>query len=218
MGGRAGKSRKRLLIGSALGVGALAAPALFLPVNRRPLVYCPPVKQLPYDEAISQFRFRASASPDGIRPECADHLLEHGLPTEHVFVLLHGLSNCPAQFGKLGRQLFERGHNVVIPRLPYHGEKNSLASDWARLTAAEMLEAGNYGVNLARSLGGKVTIAGLSANGATVAWMAQNRSDLDRAVLLAPFSRPHDCQVGLWRRLNACSFGYPTCLCGGIPS
>jgi pimeloyl-ACP methyl ester carboxylesterase len=79
---------------------------------------------------------------------------------------------------------------VIIPRLPYHGEKNRLASEWARLTAAEMLEAGNRGANLARGLGNKVTVAGLSINGATVAWMAQNRSDLNRAVLLAPFFAP----------------------------
>jgi hypothetical protein len=53
-----------------------------------------------------------------------------------------------------------------------------------------MVDGGNQAVGLARSLGGKVTAAGLSISGATVAWMAQNRSDLDRAVLLAPFLAP----------------------------
>jgi hypothetical protein len=79
---------------------------------------------------------------------------------------MHGLSNCPAQFTKLGRLLFERGHNVIIPRIPYHGEQNRLATDWARLTAGDMLDAGNQAVDLARSLGDRIT-AGLSINGAS---------------------------------------------------
>ena len=53
-----------------------------------------------------------------------------------------------------------------------------------------MLEAGNQAVDLARSLGQNVVVAGLSINGATVAWMAQNRKDLHKAVLLAPFLAP----------------------------
>jgi pimeloyl-ACP methyl ester carboxylesterase len=53
-----------------------------------------------------------------------------------------------------------------------------------------MLEAGNVAADLARSLGENVIVAGLSINGATVAWMAQNRKDLYKAVLLAPFFAP----------------------------
>ncbi len=103
---------------------------------------------------------------------------------------MHGLSNCPAQFGEFGRLLFERGHNVIIPRIPYHGEQDRLATAWGRLTAGDMLDSGNQAVDLAQSLGGKVTAVGLSVNGTTVAWMAQNRSDLDQAVLFAPFLAP----------------------------
>jgi Alpha/beta hydrolase family len=181
--------RRILLAGSALGAGALLA-VVCLPVSHRSFAYNATAKPLPYDEAVREIRKLIAASPDNIRPECAVQLLEHGHPTERVFVLMHGLSNCPAQFTKLGQLLFERGHNVVIPRIPYHGEKNRLATDWARLTAGDMVDAGNQAVDLARSLGGKVTAAGLSISGATVAWMAQNRSDLDRAVLLAPFLAP----------------------------
>jgi pimeloyl-ACP methyl ester carboxylesterase len=181
--------RRILLIGSALGAGALLL-VLFLPVSHKPFVYHPSVKLLPYDEAVREIQALIAGSPANVRPECAIQLLEHGRPTEQVFVLMHGLSNCPAQFAELGRLLFERGHNVVIPRIPYHGEQDRLATDWARLTAGEMLDAGNQAVDLARSLGNKITAAGLSINGATVAWMAQNRSDLDRAVLLAPFLAP----------------------------
>ena len=43
---------------------------------------------------------------------------------------------------------------------------------------------------VARGLGAKTTAVGLSVSGTAVAWMAQNRSDLDKAVLLAPFLSP----------------------------
>jgi alpha-beta hydrolase superfamily lysophospholipase len=165
-------------------------PVLCLPVHHKPFVFQPPAKPRPYDGAIREIQALIAGSPANIRAECAVQLLEHGHPTERVFVLMHGLSNCPAQFAELGRLLFERGHNVIIPRIPYHGEKNGLATDWARLTAGDMLDSGNQAVTLARSLGNEVTAAGLSINGATVAWMAQNRGDLDRAVLLAPFLAP----------------------------
>ncbi|HEY5814111.1 MAG TPA: alpha/beta hydrolase [Terrimicrobiaceae bacterium] len=200
-------SRKRLFIGSLLGVGALAP--LFLPSKRRLVTFHPKEKPLTYSDAVEQIRSLASAAPDSIRRECIDQLLEHGQPTEHVFVLLHGLSNCPAQFSQLGQRLFELGHNVVIPRLPYHGERNSLASEWAQLTATEMIVAGNRAVDLARSLGSKVTVAGISANGATVAWLAQNRSDLHRAVLLAPFLSPVRLPKWATRPLERLLLGLP---------
>ena len=99
----------------------------------------------------------SSDAPANIRSECAVQLFEHGRPTEKVFVLIHGLSNCPAQFTKLGRQLFERGHNVLIPRIPYHGEQNRLATDWGALTAEDMLDAGNQAADLALALGTRLS-------------------------------------------------------------
>ena len=176
---------------SVLGVGALAA-VLFVPVNRRPFFHNAAEKLLTYEEAVKAIRSLATASPSTVRRNCTLQLLEHGRPTERVFVLLHGLSNCPAQFSELGRLLFERGHNVLIPLLPYHGEEDRLTTEWGGLTAEGMLEAGNQATDLAQSLGHRVTVAGLSINGATVAWMAQNRKDLAKAVLLSPFLAPFD--------------------------
>jgi pimeloyl-ACP methyl ester carboxylesterase len=181
--------RRGFLMGSALGVGALAT-ALFLPISRRPFVHHPPNKLLTYDEAVKAIGTLGTDSPPTVRRNCSVQLLEHGHPTKRVFVLLHGLSNCPAQFSELSRRLFERGHNVLIPRVPYHGEENRMTPEWGGLTAEEMLEAANQAVDLGRSLGREVVVAGLSISGATVAWMAQNRDDLHKAVLLAPFLAP----------------------------
>jgi pimeloyl-ACP methyl ester carboxylesterase len=183
--------RRAALMASVLGVGTLAG-VFFLPLNRRPFSHQSQEKLLSYEEAVRAIRSLAATSPPTVRKECTTQLLEHGRPTERVFVLLHGLSNCPAQFAELGRKLFEHGHNVLIPLLPFHGEENRLATEWGGLTAVGMLDAGNQACDLARSLGQSVTVAGLSVNGATVAWLAQNRKDLSKAVLLAPFLAPFD--------------------------
>jgi pimeloyl-ACP methyl ester carboxylesterase len=184
-----GRLRRATMMASMFGLGALAA-VFFLPVNRRPFSHNAAEKLLGYDEAVRAIKALAAAAPATVRRNCTLQLLEHGRPTERVIVLLHGLSNCPAQFSELGRQLFERGHNVLIPLLPYHGEENRLATEWGGLTGESMLDAGNEAADLALSLGEKVIVAGLSINGVTVAWMAQNRKDLHKAVLLAPFFAP----------------------------
>ena len=177
------------VLGSVFAVGAVLT-VLYWPPTRRSFVHTFPGKTRSYEDAVKEIQTLISSAPANIRSECAVQLFEHGRPTEKVFVLIHGLSNCPAQFTKLGRQLFERGHNVLIPRIPYHGEQNRLATDWGALTAEDMLDAGNQAADLALALGSTVIVAGLSINGATAAWMAQNRSDLGRTVLLAPFLSP----------------------------
>lgn len=114
----------------------------------------------------------------------------HDAPTGEVFVLMHGLTNSPEQFDKLGRILFERGHNVVIPRTPGHGKADLMTDALSVFTAKAMLDYANLAISLSRPLGRHLTVVGLSVNGATTAWVAQNRSDVDRAVLLAPFFAP----------------------------
>ena len=38
-------------------------------------------------------------------------------------MLIHGLTNAPKEFAELGGLLHDRGHNVIILRMPYHGLK-----------------------------------------------------------------------------------------------
>lgn len=183
------RSVRIFLSAAALGAGGLLA-VLYFPIMHKPFVHRTPEPPPDYSQAIAGLQALIAETPDTVRPEGTPVVLDHGHPTEHVFVLLHGLSNNPSQFGPLGRMLFARGHNVIIPRLPYHGEKDRLTEDWARLTAQDMLDSGNRAVDLARGMGKKVTVAGLSINGTVAAWMAQNRGDLHRVVLLAPFLAP----------------------------
>lgn len=125
-----------------------------------------------------------------LSPECEPVLLDHGRRTQDVYVLLHGLTNCPAQFHRLGEILHARGANVLIPRMPYHGFADVMTDQQRFLTAQGLLDWAGQAVDQAQGLGDRVTVVGLSINAVTVAWLAQKRSDIHRAVLLAPFFAP----------------------------
>lgn len=159
---------------------------------------------LSFEAAVTAIQRRIAATPETVAPEGRPILMEHGEPTEKVFVLLHGLSNAPVQFAALGGLLHERGHTVLIPRLPYHGEKDVMTRDWAALTAGDMLDTAQWAVDLARSLGRQVVVAGLSVNGTVAAWLAQRRGDVARCIVMAPLLAPAGIPVwalGLLERL-----------------
>ncbi|MEO6836083.1 MAG: alpha/beta fold hydrolase [Candidatus Tumulicola sp.] len=101
-------------------------------------------------------------------------------------VLLHGLSSSPPQFERFARDLFARGHNVLVPRLPHHGHADRLSTALARLRPDDLYAAIDDYVVVARELGERVTVAGFSLGGLLAAWSAQHY-DLDRCVAIAPF-------------------------------
>ena len=117
-------------------------------------------------------------------------VLTHGYQTERVFVLLHGLTNAPRQFRELGGKLFATGANVVIPRLAHHGLADRMTDAHAAMTAQDLIDYAQYGVDLAQGLGRNVTVVGLSVSGISAAWLAQNRDDIGAVFLLAPFFAP----------------------------
>ena len=168
------------------GLAALLAVALVPDPIVFTLHHSPP----PADFAAA----RAALESAGGKPALSEHgrprALLHAGPTDQVFVLLHGLTNVPEQFVPLGRLLFERGHNVVIPLTPGHGNADLMTDELASFRAQAMLDAANEAITAARALGRRLTVVGLSINGTTIAWVAQNRADVDSAVLLAPFLAP----------------------------
>lgn len=181
----------KVLVGVAgVGIGAILLLA-FWPMQRLSLAYTP-LPRLSFHKAVEQLEQADRDASPGLQAECGTQLLHHGHPTERVFVLLHGLSNCPAQFRALGELLFQRGANVVIPRLPFHGEKDRMTEDWKGITAQMMLDTANQAVDRAHSLGRRVTVSGISVNATIAAWLAQERPDIDQVVLLAPFLAPKD--------------------------
>ena len=117
---------------------------------------------------------------------CITKLYDHGKQTEHVIILLHGFTNCPEQFSEIGMQHFEAGSNVFIPRMPYHGLSDRLTDALVHLTVEDLAAFGDQIIDIAHGLGKKITVMGVSGSGTLVAWLAQNRTDIDFAFAIAP--------------------------------
>lgn len=110
----------------------------------------------------------------------------HGTRRPRAVVLLHGLSASPAQFERVAVDLYNRGHNVVVPRLPKHGHADRLSTALGRLRAEDLYKAVVDYVTVARELGDCVTVAGFSLGGLLAAWIGQHY-EIDRCVPIAPF-------------------------------
>jgi alpha-beta hydrolase superfamily lysophospholipase len=140
-----------------------------------------------YEEAVARVKEMQDADNQDLTHDvCVTKLYDHGKQTEHVIILIHGFTNCPEQFSELGRQHFEAGNNVFIPRMPYHGLSDRLTDALIHLTAENLAAFGDRVVDIAHGLGKKVTVMGISASGTLVAWLAQNRADIDFAFAIAP--------------------------------
>jgi alpha-beta hydrolase superfamily lysophospholipase len=139
-----------------------------------------------YDEAMGRVAALESRETAAMNPRCRLQLMTHGARTERCVVLVHGYSACPDQFHELGERFFARGDNVLIAPLPHHGLADRMTTEHARLTAEELASYADEVVDLARGLGARVIMMGISAGGTTTAWAAQHRADLDLAVLISP--------------------------------
>lgn len=144
-----------------------------------------PIKS--YEESIARVRaMQADDIHNLARDVCVTKLYDHGKQTEHVIILIHGFTNCPEQFDELGRQFYEAGCNVFIPRMPYHGLSDRLTGALAYLTAEDLAAFGDTVIDIAHGLGKKVSVMGISGSGTLVTWLAQNRADVDFAFAISP--------------------------------
>jgi carboxylesterase len=139
-----------------------------------------------FDEALARIAaLQAQDGPD-VREDSHTRFWSQGRQAEHALVYYHGYTNAPPQFKLLGEALHQQGFNVLAPRLPYHGLQDPLTTDQSKLTAEGMAALTQETVDIARGLGKRVTIAGLSGGGVMAAWAAQFRPDIDRAVVISP--------------------------------
>jgi carboxylesterase len=170
---------------AVLALAVLAALALLRPLSARGLRARPhPARS--YAEAVRIVDSLRAEDGPAVAAECGTGLLTHGERTSRVVVLLHGLTNCPAQFDSLGRIAYAAGANVLIPRLPRHGMADRMTGELARLGPREMCAFTDRVLDAADGLGDSVTVAGLSIGGVLAAWAGQERADVDRAVVIAP--------------------------------
>ena len=151
-----------------------------------------PAPAADYAEAIARFQQMQRREGPELNPVARSVLLTHGQRTERAVVFFHGFTNCPQQFRRLGEIVYGLGYNVLIPRLPRHGVADRKVENLSPLKAEELRDCADASVDIACGLGEKVYVAGLSAGGTLTAWIVQNRTEVARAVLIAPalgFSR-----------------------------
>ena len=140
-----------------------------------------------YQEALRRFDEILADEEAIVNEASGSHLMTYGDRTERAYVLIHGTTNSPLQFVELGDILYARGHNVLILRMPYHGLRSHRVSELKSLKAEDLRDYADDTIDIAVGLGDRVNVIGISGGGAVTSWIAQNRPDAERVVLLSPF-------------------------------
>jgi carboxylesterase len=157
---------------------------LFRPRNIDGLTSHPnPVKS--YAEAVQRIDV-LQAREKNLNPLCQAKLLTHGDKTDRVIVFVHGYTTCPQQFAELGERFYDLGYNVLMLPVPHHGLADRMTDELGLITSEELAVYADQVVDLAPGLGKYVVMAGISMGGVIASWAAQNRSEIDFAVIMSP--------------------------------
>jgi pimeloyl-ACP methyl ester carboxylesterase len=166
------------------GVAAALGGATWLPPTL-PLLRTPRPAQ-DVAEALARAAAWDAASSQPLLEVCHTRVLPQPARARRVAVLFHGYTNCPHQFQALAPRLHAAGYAVVAMRLPYHGQVNRHPVDLHRMTAPRVAEAIAEALDLAHPLGERLTVIGFSFGGVMAGWAAQQRGEVEHAVLIAP--------------------------------
>jgi pimeloyl-ACP methyl ester carboxylesterase len=139
-----------------------------------------------YEQAEARVRALQALDDATIRPGSGTRLRSHGRKTERAIVFYHGYTNAPPQYDRLGEELFNRGYNVLVPRLPHHGLADPMTTAQEKLTAEELVQSCQESIDIAVGLGEHVSVCGISCGGVMASWVAQYRSDVELVVGIAP--------------------------------
>lgn len=143
-----------------------------------------------YEAAVTEARRQQQEITAAHTPAARPILLDHGRKTPVAVAWLHGYTNCPHQFEELGRQCHARGWNVWIPLAPHHGLADRMTDATSLVTAADLAAWGNRAVDVARGLGERVVVGGLSMGGTVSAVVGLRRAEVSLALSLAPALSP----------------------------
>lgn len=189
----AGYIIKKAAIVSGVVLVALLALLLILgliPVDTSGLVSRPD-PAAGYEESAQRIKSVIDSEQDQVCDICGTRFYTHGGKTAKAVVLIHGLTNSPRQFEEIGRQLYNDGYNVLIPRMPYHGLLSHTVSELGNVHASDLQSFSDEVVDMAAGLGDQLTVVGLSGGGTIAADIVQNRGDVDKVVLIAPLFGLH---------------------------
>lgn len=151
------------------------------------MLQAPPINPArSYEEAIDRIRSFQALDDDRILPQARTSLLEHGARTPLAVLLLHGFTNHPGQYREFAPMVHARGANVLVPRMPEQGDRNRLTRRMSELTAESLLARASQALDIACGLGDRLCVAGISSSGLLCAYFGQYRSDVARAIAVAP--------------------------------
>ncbi len=138
-----------------------------------------------YSEAIRRVEAKIASEVDFYEGSHS-FLLTHGTKAAKVIIFAHGWASSPAPFREIADEFYDRGYNVLVMTMPYCGLADRMNTQQAKMRAEDFVRYGDEVVDIARGLGEHITMAGISAGGLVTAWVAQQRKDVDLAVLISP--------------------------------
>ena len=180
-----GRVKRRQVVFTIIIILFALIASLFIPWNVGALTSHPHPAQS-YEEAVQRIDVLKANRLSEMNPDCVTQFMTHGNKVAHAIILVHGYTSCPAQFQELGQRFYDLGYNVLIAPLPHHGLADRMTDEQAQLTAKELAGYADEVVDIAQGLGDHISMLGISAGGVTTAWAAQNRSDIDLAVIISP--------------------------------
>jgi len=158
---------------------------LILPADDLNLYASHPNPAANYEEAVQRVEDLRAAEVD-FNPDCHTTLWTHGVKTAKTIVFIDGYGSCPASFKEMGEQFYNRGYNVLAVPLPYNGLADRMTDEQAKLRAEDLVLYTDKVVDIGRGLGDHLTVVGISCGGLATGWAAQQRKDVDLAVLISP--------------------------------
>ncbi|HSB67500.1 MAG TPA: alpha/beta fold hydrolase [Anaerolineales bacterium] len=138
-----------------------------------------------YAEAVQRVESKIASEVDFYEGSHS-FLLTHGHKTAKVILFVHGFPNSPAPFKELAAEFYSRGYNVLAMTMPFCGLADRMNTEQEKMRAEDFMHYGDKVVDIAQGLGDHITMAGISAGGLVTAWVAQQRRDVDLAVLISP--------------------------------
>lgn len=144
-----------------------------------------------FDDAVARVAALQVQDTDLIHPKSQTHFASHGAKTPRAVLLLHGYTDSVHQYDVLAQELYKQGYNVFIPRLPHHGYLDRMSPAHSTLTAAELLDWVNNATDIAVGLGNTLTVIGLSMGGVLATWVAAQRADVERVLIVSPAYGAH---------------------------
>ena len=139
-----------------------------------------------YGEAKQRIEALQALDDASIVPDAYTTFYDCGQRTKLAVVLLHGLTNHPGQYVEFAPLVRELGANVLVPRLPEQGDRNRMTTRLAKLTAEMLLAAATEAADIARGLGERVCVLGISTSGLLCAFFAQHRGDVAHSIVVSP--------------------------------